>query len=61
QPNWPARGPDDVPALPRTRIRWNSERLGGWRTVRVHPVGGGGPVVLLLDGDDWLYLHPAAT
>jgi enterochelin esterase family protein len=29
--------------------------------VRVHPVGGGGPVVLLLDGDDWLYLHPAMT
>ncbi|MFI7891541.1 alpha/beta hydrolase-fold protein [Streptomyces sp. CACIS-1.16CA] len=61
QPHWPALGPDDVPALPRTRIRWNSERLGGRRTVRVHPVGGGGPVVLLLDGDDWLYLHPAAT
>jgi enterochelin esterase family protein len=29
--------------------------------VRVHPAGGGGPVVLLLDGDDWLYLHPAMT
>ncbi|MFE3433021.1 alpha/beta hydrolase-fold protein [Streptomyces sp. NPDC059171] len=61
QPHWPALGPDDVPPLPRTRIRWSSDRLGGRRTVRVHPVGGGGPVVLLLDGDDWLYLHPAAT
>lgn len=29
--------------------------------MRVHPAGGGGPVVLLLDGDDWLYLHPAMT
>ncbi|GAA2068816.1 alpha/beta hydrolase-fold protein [Streptomyces albiaxialis] len=65
QPHWPVVGPDDVPPLPRTRIRWSSERLGGRlggrRTVRVHPVGGGGPVVLLLDGDDWLFLHPAAT
>ncbi|MYW31274.1 alpha/beta hydrolase-fold protein, partial [Streptomyces sp. SID2119] len=47
--------------LPDTRLRWSSERLGGRRTVRVHPVAGGGPVVLLLDGDDWLYLHPAMT
>ncbi|WNF25532.1 alpha/beta hydrolase-fold protein [Streptomyces sp. C11-1] len=61
QPHWPALGPDDVLPLPRTRLRWNSDRLGGRRTVRVHPVGGGGPVVLLLDGDDWLYLHPAMT
>ncbi|MFJ2026780.1 alpha/beta hydrolase-fold protein [Streptomyces sp. NPDC087897] len=61
QPHWPALGPDDVPPLPRSRIRWNSARLGGRRTVRVHPAGGGGPVVLLLDGDDWLYLHPAMT
>ncbi|MER5758477.1 alpha/beta hydrolase-fold protein [Streptomyces sp. NPDC002082] len=61
QPYWPAVGADDVLPLPRTRIRWASERLGGKRTVRVHPVGGGGPVVLLLDGDDWLYLHPAMT
>ncbi|MFJ4918711.1 alpha/beta hydrolase-fold protein [Streptomyces sp. NPDC088725] len=61
QPHWPALGADDVLPLPRTRLRWNSERLGGRRTVRVHPVGGGGPVVLLLDGDDWLYLHPAMT
>lgn len=45
--------------LPRTRVRWPAARLGGRRTVRVHPVGGGGPLVLLLDGDDWLYLHPA--
>ncbi|WP_106400833.1 alpha/beta hydrolase-fold protein [Actinocorallia populi] len=59
QPHWPAVGAADVLPLPRTRLRWTSERLGGRRTVRVHPVGGGGPVVLLLDGDDWLYLHPA--
>ncbi|GAA2571252.1 alpha/beta hydrolase-fold protein [Streptomyces roseoviolaceus] len=61
QPHWPLIGADEVLPLPRTRIRWASERLGGRRTVRVHPVGGGGPVVLLLDGDDWLYLHPAVT
>ncbi|MFC9126541.1 alpha/beta hydrolase-fold protein [Streptomyces sp. NPDC057099] len=61
QPHWPVVGADEVLPLPRTRIRWASERLGGRRTVRVHPVGGGGPVVLLLDGDDWLYLHPAMT
>ena len=61
QPHWPAIGADGVLPVPRTRIRWASERLGGRRTVRVHPVGGGGPVVLLLDGDDWLYLHPAMT
>ncbi|MER7053673.1 MULTISPECIES: alpha/beta hydrolase-fold protein [unclassified Streptomyces] len=61
QPHWPlvGAGTDVVLPLPRTRLRWNSERLGGRRTVRVHPAGGGGPVVLLLDGDDWLYLHPA--
>ncbi|MER6314837.1 alpha/beta hydrolase-fold protein [Streptomyces sp. NPDC001581] len=61
QPHWPLIGPSDVLPLPRTRLRWASERLGGRRTVRVHPAGGGGPVVLLLDGDDWLYLHPAVT
>ncbi|MFD7494267.1 alpha/beta hydrolase-fold protein [Streptomyces sp. NPDC059832] len=59
QPHWPAVGADDVLPLPRTRLRWSSDRLGGRRTVRVHPAGGGGPVVLLLDGDDWLHLHPA--
>ncbi|GAB2841850.1 alpha/beta hydrolase-fold protein [Actinocorallia aurea] len=58
-PYWPVLGPDDVLPLPRTRIRWTSPLLGARRTVRVHPVGGGGPVVLLLDGDDWLHLHPA--
>ncbi|MET9503891.1 alpha/beta hydrolase-fold protein [Streptomyces sp. NPDC006622] len=61
QPHWPVLGATDVLPLPRTRIRWAGERLGGRRTVRVHPVGGGGPLVLLLDGDDWLYLHPATT
>ncbi|MFI2428845.1 alpha/beta hydrolase-fold protein [Streptomyces sp. NPDC018955] len=61
QPYWPDLGAEDVLPLPRTRIRWNGGRLGGRRTVRVHPVGGGGPLVLLLDGDDWLYLHPATT
>jgi enterochelin esterase family protein len=63
QPHWPVvgAGTDVVLPVPRTRVRWNSERLGGRRTVRVHPAGGGGPVVLLLDGDDWLYLHPAMT
>jgi enterochelin esterase family protein len=59
QPHWPVVGADAVLPVPRARIRWASERLGGRRTVRVHPAGGGGPVVLLLDGDDWLYLHPA--
>ncbi|MEV7414034.1 alpha/beta hydrolase-fold protein [Streptomyces sp. NPDC089919] len=61
QPHWPVLGSDAVLPLPRTRIRWASERLGGRRTVRVHPVAGGGPLVLLLDGDDWLHLHPAMT
>ncbi|MFH8610171.1 alpha/beta hydrolase-fold protein [Streptomyces sp. NPDC018029] len=61
QPHWPSVGPDDILPLPSTRIRWASRRLGGRRTVRVHAAGGGGPLVLLLDGDDWLYLHPAMT
>ncbi|MFD8235434.1 alpha/beta hydrolase-fold protein [Streptomyces sp. NPDC059696] len=61
QPHWPRVGADAVLPVPRARIRWSSELLGGRRTVRLHPAGGGGPVVLLLDGDDWLYLHPAVT
>ncbi|MFD5160936.1 alpha/beta hydrolase-fold protein [Streptomyces hawaiiensis] len=61
QPHWPLVGADAVLPVPRARIRWASERLGGRRTVRLHPAGGGGPVVLLLDGDDWMYLHPAVT
>lgn len=61
QPHWPVVGADDVLPLPGTRLRWKSAGLGGRRTVRVHPAGGGGPVVLLLDGDDWLYLHPATA
>ncbi|MFE4452853.1 alpha/beta hydrolase-fold protein [Streptomyces sp. NPDC056796] len=59
QPHWPVVGADDVLPVPAARIRWTGGRLGGRRTVRIHPAGGGGPVVLLLDGDDWLYLHPA--
>jgi enterochelin esterase-like enzyme len=61
QPYWPAVGPDDVLPIPGTRIRWASEHLGGRRTVRVHQAGAPGPVVLLLDGDDWMYAHPAVT
>ncbi|WP_116113532.1 alpha/beta hydrolase-fold protein [Austwickia chelonae] len=61
QPHWPNIGPDDILPLPSIRLRWNSPLLGGRRTVRVHPAGGGGPAVLLLDGDDWLHLHPAMT
>ncbi|MFI8433901.1 alpha/beta hydrolase-fold protein [Streptomyces sp. NPDC079020] len=61
QPHWPVLGAEDILPVPSARLRWNSQRLGGRRTVRVHPAGGGGPVVLLLDGDDWLYLHPAMT
>lgn len=61
QPHWPVVGPSDVLPLPRTRVRWAGGRLGGRRTVRIHPAGGGGPVVLLLDGDDWLHLHPAMS
>ncbi|MET8976827.1 alpha/beta hydrolase-fold protein [Streptomyces sp. NPDC004539] len=61
QPHWPAVGADAVLPVPSARVRWASARLGGRRTVRLHPVGGGGPLVLLLDGDDWLYLHPATT
>ncbi|MFD6967536.1 alpha/beta hydrolase-fold protein [Streptomyces sp. NPDC059979] len=61
QPHWPGIGAADILPVPRTRLRWAGGRLGGRRTVRVHAAGGGGPVVLLLDGDDWLYLHPAMT
>ncbi|MFC8347266.1 alpha/beta hydrolase-fold protein [Streptomyces sp. NPDC057280] len=61
QPHWPDIGADDVLPLPRARLRWTGGRSGGRRTVPVHPVGGGGPLVLLLDGDDWLRLQPAMT
>uniref|UniRef100_A0AAU3GKR9 Alpha/beta hydrolase-fold protein n=1 Tax=Streptomyces sp. NBC_01401 TaxID=2903854 RepID=A0AAU3GKR9_9ACTN len=61
QPHWPVIGADDILPVPSNRFRWTGGRLGGRRTVRVHPAGGGGPVVLLLDGDDWLYLHPAMS
>lgn len=61
QPHWPVVGASDVLPVPNTRLRWASSRLGGRRTVRIHPSGGGGAVVLLLDGDDWLYLHPAMS
>lgn len=61
QPHWPLIGAADVLPVPPVKVRWSSGLLPGRRTVRVHPAGGGGPVVLLLDGDDWLYLHPAVT
>ncbi|WP_435610138.1 alpha/beta hydrolase-fold protein [Streptomyces sp. C10-9-1] len=61
QPDWPLFGPGDVLPLPAARIRWAPGGPLGRRTVRLHPVGGGGPLVLLLDGDDWLHLHPAAA
>ncbi|MCG8926411.1 alpha/beta hydrolase-fold protein [Lentzea sp. CC55] len=55
QPHWPVVGPDEVPDVPSLRIRWTGAL--GRKTVRVHQ--GGEPVVLLLDGDDWMYAHPA--
>jgi enterochelin esterase-like enzyme len=57
QPHWPVVGPDEVLDVPSTRIRWNGSL--GRKTVRVHQ--GGEPVVLLLDGDDWMYVHPAVA
>ncbi|MGI5507309.1 alpha/beta hydrolase-fold protein [Lentzea sp. CA-135723] len=57
QPHWPVVGPDEVFDLPSSRIRWNGSL--GRKTVRVHQ--GGEPVVLLLDGDDWMYVHPAVA
>ncbi|MCM6771948.1 alpha/beta hydrolase-fold protein [Nocardia sp. CDC159] len=68
QPFWPVLGPDEVAPLPRQRMVWRSRILGGRRTIRIHrgaaPESAAGqpqPVVLLLDGDDWLFLHPAAA
>lgn len=57
QPHWPVVGPDDVLDVPSLRIRWSGAL--GRKTVRVHQ--GGEPVVLLLDGDDWMHVHPAMT
>ncbi|MFD4669044.1 alpha/beta hydrolase-fold protein [Lentzea sp. NPDC058450] len=57
QPHWPIVGPDEVLDVPSLRIRWNGSL--GRKTVRVHQ--GGEPVVLLLDGDDWMYVHPAVA
>ncbi|SMC91964.1 alpha/beta hydrolase [Lentzea albidocapillata] len=57
QPHWPIVGPDEVLDVPTLRIRWNGSL--GRKTVRVHQ--GGEPVVLLLDGDDWMYVHPAVA
>lgn len=57
QPHWPAVGPDEVLDVPSLRIRWTGAL--GRKTVRVHQ--GGEPVVLLLDGDDWMYVHPAVA
>jgi enterochelin esterase-like enzyme len=57
QPHWPVVGPDEVLDVPSLRIRWTGAL--GRKTVRVHK--GGEPVVLLLDGDDWMYVHPAVS
>ncbi|HEX7303411.1 alpha/beta hydrolase-fold protein [Lentzea sp.] len=57
QPHWPVAGPDDVVDVPSLRVRWSGAL--GRKTVRVHQ--GGEPVVLLLDGDDWMYVHPFAA
>ncbi|MDX8035649.1 alpha/beta hydrolase-fold protein [Lentzea sp. BCCO 10_0856] len=57
QPHWPVVGPDEVLDVPSSRIRWTGAL--GRKTVRVHK--GGEPVVLLLDGDDWMYVHPAVA
>ncbi len=57
QPHWPAAGPDEVLDMPATRLRWNG--VLGRKTVRLHKAGE--PVVLLLDGDDWMYVHPAVA
>ncbi|MFC3889905.1 alpha/beta hydrolase-fold protein [Lentzea rhizosphaerae] len=57
QPHWPVVGPDEVLDVPSLRIRWNGAL--GRKTVRVHK--GGDAVVLLLDGDDWMYVHPAVA
>jgi enterochelin esterase-like enzyme len=57
QPHWPVVGPDEVLDVPSLRVRWTGSL--GRRTVRVHK--GGEPVVLLLDGDDWMYAHPAVA
>ncbi|MGW6929318.1 alpha/beta hydrolase-fold protein [Lentzea sp. NPDC054927] len=57
QPHWPVVGPDEVLDVPSLRIRWTGAL--GRKTVRVHQ--GGEPVVLLLDGDDWMYVHPAVA
>ncbi|SDF79350.1 enterochelin esterase [Lentzea fradiae] len=54
QPHWPVAGPDEVFDVPSLRVRWTGSL--GRKTVRVHQ--GGEPVVLLLDGDDWMYVHP---
>lgn len=55
QPHWPVVAPDEILDMPATRVRWNGAL--GRKTVRVHQAGE--PVVLLLDGDDWMYVHPA--
>ncbi|MDT7788853.1 MAG: hypothetical protein QOF58_7272 [Pseudonocardiales bacterium] len=57
QPHWPVVGPDEVLDVPSLRVRWNGSL--GRKTVRVHQAGE--PVVLLLDGDDWMYVHPAVA
>ncbi|MDN5669511.1 MAG: enterochelin esterase [Renibacterium salmoninarum] len=63
QPFWPQHAADALLPLPPIRLRWNSGLLGARRTVRMQSIGpeaaASGAVVFLLDGDDWIYLHPA--
>lgn len=62
---WPALAADALLPLPPIRLRWSSELLGARRTVRMQYIGpeaeAANRVVLLLDGDDWIHLHPAAV
>lgn len=62
---WPSVSADALLPMPPIRLRWNSDALGNRRTVRMQYIGpeleAAKAVVLLLDGDDWIHLHPAAT
>ncbi|AJT40664.1 alpha/beta hydrolase-fold protein [Psychromicrobium lacuslunae] len=60
---WPSLSAEALLPVPPTRLRWSSELLGARRTVRMQYIGpeveAAQRVVLLLDGDDWIHLHPA--